>query len=91
MYHDVSSSSQSYQTPQGEQLQIQTIITMSAPKSNVRVAVTQHEPVWLDLEGTVKKTIAIIEEAAKGGAQLVVWNLPHYLLRRLLNVVKRVM
>nr|POE47838.1 arylacetonitrilase [Quercus suber] len=45
---------------------------MGASKPSVRVAVTQHEPVWLDLEGTVKKTIAIIEEAAKGGARIVV-------------------
>ncbi|GIZ46291.1 hypothetical protein CKM354_000942100 [Cercospora kikuchii] len=39
--------------------------------STVRVAVTQHEPVWLDLEGTVQKTIAIIKEAAEAEAKLV--------------------
>jgi predicted amidohydrolase len=33
--------------------------------------VTQHEPVWLDLEGTVQKTIDIIHEAASEGAKLV--------------------
>jgi predicted amidohydrolase len=33
--------------------------------------VTQHEPVWLDLEGTVQKTIKIIEEAAQAKAKLV--------------------
>ncbi len=44
----------------------------STIKSNtVRVAVTQHEPVWLDLEGTVLKTIAIIKQAAQDGAKLV--------------------
>jgi predicted amidohydrolase len=37
----------------------------------VRVAVTQHEPVWLDLQGTVSKTCKIIEEASKAGAKLV--------------------
>lgn len=37
----------------------------------VRVAVTQHEPVWLDLEGTTAKTIRIIEEAAQAGARVV--------------------
>ncbi|KAF4551840.1 Arylacetonitrilase-like protein [Elsinoe fawcettii] len=42
-----------------------------ATPSTIRVAVTQHEPVWLDLEGTVKKTISIIEEAAEAGAKLV--------------------
>lgn len=36
-----------------------------------RVAVTQHEPVWLDLDATVDKTIKIIAEAASKGAQLV--------------------
>ena len=37
----------------------------------VRVAVTQHEPVWLDLDATVQKTCDIIVEAAQGGAKLV--------------------
>lgn len=44
-------------------------LVMSSPL--IRVAVSQHEPVWLDLAASVKKTIAIIEEAAKGGAKLV--------------------
>ncbi|KAF2119110.1 aliphatic nitrilase [Lophiotrema nucula] len=37
----------------------------------VKVAVTQHEPVWFDLAATVDKTCRLIEEAAKNGAQLV--------------------
>ena len=37
----------------------------------VRVAVTQHEPVWLDLQGAVEKTVKIIKEAADAGAKLV--------------------
>lgn len=37
----------------------------------IKVAVSQHEPVWLDLQGSVKKTCAIIDEAAKGGAKIV--------------------
>jgi nitrilase len=41
------------------------------PTSPIRVAVTQHEPAWLDLQAGVKKTCAIIEEAAKAGAKLV--------------------
>jgi predicted amidohydrolase len=41
------------------------------PPNSVRVAVTQHEPVWLDLPGTVLKTCAIIKEAADAGAKLV--------------------
>lgn len=39
--------------------------------SQVRVAVTQAEPVWLDLEATVKKTCDLIAEAAANGAQLI--------------------
>src|SRR5712675_1317673 len=35
-----------------------------------RAAVVQAAPVWLDLEGTVAKTIAYIEEAASEGAKL---------------------
>ncbi|THY32042.1 carbon-nitrogen hydrolase [Aureobasidium pullulans] len=46
------------------------LITMP-DKSTVRVAVTQHEPEWLDLQKSVEKTCKIIEEAAAGGAELV--------------------
>jgi aliphatic nitrilase len=38
---------------------------------NVRVAAVQAEPVWLDIDGTTKKTIDLISEAAAGGADLV--------------------
>ncbi|EGU84200.1 hypothetical protein FOXB_05288 [Fusarium oxysporum f. sp. conglutinans Fo5176] len=40
-------------------------------RTNLRVAITQAEPEWFDLAGTVKKTIDLINEAAKGGARLV--------------------
>lgn len=45
---------------------------MTTPQpSQVRVAVTQAEPVWLDLKATVDKTCSLIAEAASKGAQLV--------------------
>jgi hypothetical protein len=34
-----------------------------------KAAVVQAAPVWIDLEGTVTKTIRYIEEAAKEGAK----------------------
>lgn len=37
----------------------------------VRVAVTQAEPEWLDLEKSVVKTCDLIKEAAQNGAELV--------------------
>lgn len=37
----------------------------------VRVAVTQAEPAWVDLNGAVLKTCQLIKEAAAGGAELV--------------------
>ncbi|KAK3720832.1 hypothetical protein LTR37_003495 [Vermiconidia calcicola] len=43
----------------------------TATADTVRIAVTQHEPIWLDLQGTVKKTCAIIKDAADAGAKLV--------------------
>jgi len=43
----------------------------SSKSSKVRVAVTQHEPAWLDLEAGVQKTCTIIAEAAQAGAKLV--------------------
>jgi len=36
-----------------------------------RVAVVQAAPAWLDLDGSIKKTIALIEEAAEKGAKLI--------------------
>lgn len=68
-------------------------VTASAPRtSTVKVAVTQHEPAWLDLEAGTKKTCDIIKEAAAAGAKLVAFPecwIPGYpawivsLLRRL--------
>jgi nitrilase len=37
----------------------------------LRVAVTQAESEWLDLQKSVQKTVALISEAAQGGAKLV--------------------
>jgi nitrilase len=37
----------------------------------VRVAVTQAEPEWLDLNASVEKTCSLIEEAAGYGAKLI--------------------
>ncbi|KAF1923779.1 uncharacterized protein M421DRAFT_9390 [Didymella exigua CBS 183.55] len=39
--------------------------------TTVKVAVTQHEPVWFDLQATADKTRCLIEEAASNGAKLV--------------------
>lgn len=45
--------------------------TAQAPSSTVRVAVTQHESAWLDLEAGVAKTCTLIAEAARAGAKLI--------------------
>lgn len=37
----------------------------------VRVAVTQAEPVWLNLQATIEKTCRLIAEAASNNAQLI--------------------
>lgn len=42
----------------------------SMPRT-VRVAVTQAEPEWLDLEASVEKTCRLMREAASNGAQLI--------------------
>lgn len=39
----------------------------------VKVAITQHEPVWLDLAATVDKTCQLIEEAASKSSNLIVF------------------
>ena len=59
---------------------------------SVRVAAIQAEPVWLDADATVAKTVALIAEAAAGGADLLafpetwipgypvfLWSYPVYL------------
>ena len=38
---------------------------------NVRVAVTQAEPAWLDLAAGVKQTCELIKEAAQNKAELI--------------------
>ncbi|WP_396277173.1 carbon-nitrogen hydrolase family protein [Glutamicibacter creatinolyticus] len=40
-------------------------------KRNIRAAAVQAEPVWFDAAGTVEKTITLIEEAARNGAEIV--------------------
>jgi len=42
---------------------------MSSTK--VRVGAVQAEPVWLDLQGSIEKTITIIQQAAKDGIQVL--------------------
>jgi predicted amidohydrolase len=41
---------------------------MSKP---VRLGAVQAEPVWLDLQGTVSKTIKIIEDASQKGINVL--------------------
>ncbi|CAE6383840.1 unnamed protein product [Rhizoctonia solani] len=43
----------------------------NADTRTFKVAAVQAEPVWLDLQGSVNKTISIINEAAANGAKIV--------------------
>lgn len=49
------------------------VMDSSGMDRKYRVAVTQHEPCWLDIAKTSDKTCAIIQEAAAAGAKLVVF------------------
>ncbi|WP_271528100.1 carbon-nitrogen hydrolase family protein [Bradyrhizobium sp. CCBAU 25338] len=54
---------------------------MTSYDSKFRAAAIQAEPVWMDVDATIDKTIAMMEEAARNGAQIMatpeVW-LPGY-------------
>jgi len=39
--------------------------------SKVRVGAVQSEPVWLDLEGSVDKTISLINDSARRGIKVL--------------------
>ncbi|RDW68214.1 hypothetical protein BP5796_08871 [Coleophoma crateriformis] len=39
-----------------------------------KAAISQAEPIWFDLEGAVKRTIELIEEAAANGASLIAFS-----------------
>ncbi|EME48252.1 hypothetical protein DOTSEDRAFT_60577 [Dothistroma septosporum NZE10] len=47
------------------------MVVSASTSATVRVAVTQHEPVWLNLEGTVNKTITLIKEASQVSARII--------------------
>lgn len=44
---------------------------MTHSQGNIKGAVTQAEPEWLDPDKTVEKTCRLVEEAAANGAKLV--------------------
>ncbi|THV07653.1 carbon-nitrogen hydrolase [Dendrothele bispora CBS 962.96] len=48
-----------------------TLSPSSADTRKFKVAAVQAEPVWLDLQGGVEKTIRIIREAAAEGAKII--------------------
>jgi hypothetical protein len=41
------------------------------PTMKVRVGAVQAEPVWLNLDGSVDKTIALIKQSAEDGVQVL--------------------
>lgn len=47
-----------------------TFTPSNASTEVFKVAAVQAEPVWLDLQGSVEKTIKIINEAAAEGAKV---------------------
>ena len=48
-----------------------TLLAIEKAPAKFKAAVVQAAPVWLDLEGTVAKTITYIEEATSEGAKLI--------------------
>jgi len=43
------------------------------PEKNVKVALVQHPPVFLNLQKTLAKVETIAEESAKSGAKIIVF------------------
>jgi nitrilase len=46
-------------------------MSTQTPPETVRIAVTQAEPAWLDLDASVAKTCSLVSEAADNGAKLI--------------------
>jgi predicted amidohydrolase len=46
-------------------------LTGSMTSSTIRVALTQHEPIYFNLSSTVTKACTLIAEAADHGAKLI--------------------
>ncbi|KAL5320517.1 hypothetical protein ACEPPN_011323 [Leptodophora sp. 'Broadleaf-Isolate-01'] len=44
---------------------------MTQPEQTIRLGAVQAEPIWLDLQGTVEKTITIIQDAGKKGINVL--------------------
>lgn len=47
------------------------VLNAATMGKQVKVAAVQAEPAWLDLQGSVQKVISLIEEAGRGGANVL--------------------
>ena len=69
----MSTAAQTPSEPESSFSFISSELPSRAAKANmkVRVGAVQAEPVWLDLDATIDKTIDLIKEAAKDGVQVL--------------------
>lgn len=71
MLHQNYTLSRNSNIPRSEQAFLLQLIAMS---ENIKVAAVNAEPVWGDLQGSVKKVVELILEAANKGTK--VFGLP---------------
>jgi nitrilase len=58
---------------------------MPSYQSIFKAAAVQAEPVWLDADATISKSIHVVEEAARAGAAFIAFPevfIPGYMARR---------
>lgn len=63
---------------QKQTVRINSMPFLSQPQetmsTTIKVAVTQAEPIWLDLQASIKKAVSLVHEAASNGAKIVAFS-----------------
>jgi hypothetical protein len=75
---DMPASLKEVAPKQKQTVRINSLPFLSQPQetmaTTIKVAVTQAEPIWLDLQASIKKAVSLVHEAASNGAKIVAFS-----------------